>query len=128
MSGVQVLQGALTSHYLTADCPQLPAFALGDGRNFLISYSDLGGRKELVTKKEAIRTDSPEDKSMDSAQARRNFIGATKDELSKVVWPSRQQLISESVAVILMVILVSTVIYFVDQIFGWITRQPFLFG
>jgi preprotein translocase subunit SecE len=81
-----------------------------------------------VVKKEAVRTDSTEDNSVDSAQARSNFIAATKDELAKVVWPSRQQLISESVAVILMVILVSTVIYFVDQIFGWITKQPFLFG
>ncbi|MBE9175878.1 preprotein translocase subunit SecE [Synechocystis salina LEGE 06155] len=81
-----------------------------------------------MVKKEAVRTDSTEDNSVDSAQARSNFIAATKDELAKVVWPSRQQLISESVAVILMVILVSTVIYFVDQIFGWITKQPFLFG
>jgi preprotein translocase subunit SecE len=81
-----------------------------------------------VVKKEAVRTDSTEDNSVDNVQARSNFIAATKDELAKVVWPSRQQLISESVAVILMVILVSTVIYFVDQIFGWITKQPFLFG
>ncbi|MBE9194616.1 preprotein translocase subunit SecE [Synechocystis sp. LEGE 06083] len=81
-----------------------------------------------MVKKEAVKTDSTEDNSVDSAQARSNFITATKDELAKVVWPSRQQLISESVAVILMVILVSTVIYFVDQIFGWITKQPFLFG
>ncbi|AGF51110.1 secretory protein; SecE [Synechocystis sp. PCC 6803] len=81
-----------------------------------------------MVKKEAVRTDSTEDNSVDNVQARSNFIAATKDELAKVVWPSRQQLISESVAVILMVILVSTVIYFVDQIFGWITKQPFLFG
>ncbi|AIE74330.1 MULTISPECIES: preprotein translocase subunit SecE [unclassified Synechocystis] len=81
-----------------------------------------------MVKKEAVRTDSTEDNSVDGAQARSNFVAATKDELAKVVWPSRQQLISESVAVILMVILVSTVIYFVDQIFGWITKQPFLFG
>lgn len=81
-----------------------------------------------MTRKEAVRTENQEDKNLDNKQARSNFIAATKDELAKVVWPSRQQLISESIAVILMVILVSTVIYFVDQIFGWITRQPFLFG
>ncbi|MBC6420042.1 MAG: preprotein translocase subunit SecE, partial [Prochloron sp. SP5CPC1] len=34
------------------------------------------------------------------------FVGETKEELNKVVWPSRQQLFSESAAVILMVILV----------------------
>jgi preprotein translocase subunit SecE len=119
----------LTTNYLATGCPlQLPRSGYGDGLDFLISYNDLGGRKKLVTKKEAVRAESPEDKAIDSAQARSNFITATKDELAKVVWPSRQQLISESVAVILMVILVSTVIYFVDQIFGWITKQPFLFG
>ena len=63
-----------------------------------------------------------------NAEQQQNFLAATKEELSKVVWPSRQQLISESVAVILMVILVATVIYFVDQFFGWLASQPFLFG
>jgi preprotein translocase subunit SecE len=101
---------------------------IGEGLNFSISYKDLGGRRKLVTRKEAVRAESPEDKAIDGAQTRSNFIIATKDELAKVVWPSRQQLISESVAVILMVVLVSTVIYFVDQFFGWITKQPFLFG
>lgn len=81
-----------------------------------------------MVKKEAVKTENAEEKSLTADQARSNFIAATKDELGKVVWPSRQQLISESVAVILMVILVATVIYFVDEIFGWITQQPFLFG
>ncbi|NDJ16720.1 preprotein translocase subunit SecE [Myxacorys almedinensis] len=48
-----------------------------------------------------------------------SFIDGTKEELSKVVWPSRQQLISESVAVILMVTLSATLIYLVDQLFQW---------
>ncbi|MFM7192105.1 MAG: preprotein translocase subunit SecE [Microcystaceae cyanobacterium] len=56
------------------------------------------------------------------------FIAETKAELTKVVWPARQQLISESVAVILMVTLVATVIYLVDNLFSWIAKQPFLFG
>lgn len=47
------------------------------------------------------------------------FVGETQKELSKVVWPSRQQLLSESAAVILMVTLVATVIYLVDQLFAW---------
>ena len=47
------------------------------------------------------------------------FANETKEELAKVVWPSRQQLISESAAVILMVILVATVIYLVDNFFVW---------
>ncbi|WGT68524.1 preprotein translocase subunit SecE [cyanobacterium endosymbiont of Epithemia clementina EcSB] len=48
-----------------------------------------------------------------------NFVGNTQDELTKVVWPSRQQLLSESAAVILMVSLVATVIYLVDNLFSW---------
>lgn len=48
-----------------------------------------------------------------------NFAVQTKEELGKVVWPSRQQLISESAAVILMVILVSTIIYLIDNVFAW---------
>lgn len=47
------------------------------------------------------------------------FAVQTKEELGKVVWPSRQQLISESAAVILMVILVSTIIYLIDNFFTW---------
>jgi preprotein translocase subunit SecE len=53
------------------------------------------------------------------------FLKGTKEELSKVVWPSRQQLISESAAVILMVSLSATLIYLVDQLFGWVSRQVF---
>ncbi|MGL5034500.1 MAG: preprotein translocase subunit SecE, partial [Microcystaceae cyanobacterium] len=40
----------------------------------------------------------------------------------------RQQLISESIAVILMVTLVATTIYLVDHFFSWVANQPFLFG
>ena len=53
------------------------------------------------------------------------FANETKEELAKVVWPSRQQLISESAAVILMVILVATVIYLVDNFFVWGTGKVF---
>ncbi|MGB3495020.1 MAG: preprotein translocase subunit SecE [Elainellaceae cyanobacterium] len=53
------------------------------------------------------------------------FAQGTKEELSKVVWPSRQQLISESVAVILMVILSATTIYLVDTLFQWVAKQVF---
>ncbi|AFZ48229.1 preprotein translocase, SecE subunit [Cyanobacterium stanieri PCC 7202] len=53
------------------------------------------------------------------------FVQETKEELAKVVWPSRQQLISESVAVILMVTLVATIIYLVDNIFSWSAGKVF---
>ena len=54
-----------------------------------------------------------------------NFFQETKDELSKVVWPTRQQLISESAAVLLMVVLSATMIYLVDQFFFWASGQVF---
>jgi len=53
------------------------------------------------------------------------FANETKQELTKVVWPSRPQLISESVAVMLMVVLVATVVYFVDKLFGWAAGKVF---
>ncbi len=53
------------------------------------------------------------------------FLQETKDELDKVVWPGRQQLISESVAVILMVTLSASLIYLVDSFFAWAAQQVF---
>ncbi len=47
------------------------------------------------------------------------FVQQTQEELKKVVWPSRQQLISESAAVILMVTLVATTISLVNKLFSW---------
>jgi preprotein translocase subunit SecE len=54
-----------------------------------------------------------------------SFFEGTKEELAKVVWPSRQQVISESVAVLLMVILSASLIYLVDSFFGWAAKQVF---
>ncbi|MBW4497742.1 MAG: preprotein translocase subunit SecE [Oscillatoria princeps RMCB-10] len=53
------------------------------------------------------------------------FFDETKEELAKVVWPSRQQLISESLAVLLMVTLAATFIYLVDNLFAWVALQVF---
>ena len=53
------------------------------------------------------------------------FVEGTREELGKVIWPSRQQLISESAAVILMVSLSATIIYLVDKLFSWVSRQVF---
>jgi preprotein translocase subunit SecE len=80
-----------------------------------------------VAKKELI---TPENAAVKEKEAASNFNLAgftndTKEELAKVVWPSRQQLLSESTAVILMVILVATVIYFVDNLFGWAAGKVF---
>lgn len=54
------------------------------------------------------------------------FFKESREELAKVVWPSRQQLIGESVTVILMVTLVATTIYLVDNLFSWLSDTVFL--
>nr|WP_279611238.1 preprotein translocase subunit SecE [Thermostichus vulcanus] len=53
------------------------------------------------------------------------FVKETREELGKIVWPSRQQLISESVGVLLIVLAFASFIYLVDQLFSWIAIQLF---
>lgn len=53
------------------------------------------------------------------------FLAGAREELGKVVWPSRQQLVSESIAVLLMVIVSATLIYLVDNLFSWASNQVF---
>jgi preprotein translocase subunit SecE len=84
--------------------------------------ADLGGKDEAQV--------APVSKELKKAASSggfnpSSFLQSTKEELDKVVWPSRQQLISESLAVILMVILSATVIYLVDNLFGWAAKQVF---
>jgi preprotein translocase subunit SecE len=78
------------------------------------------GNRETVAKKD--EATMPEEKSGFNVG---NFFKETKEELGKVVWPSRQQLISESIAVILMVTLSATLIYLVDNFFAWASKQVF---
>ena len=53
------------------------------------------------------------------------FLADTVNELKLVVWPSRQQLFSESIAVILMVSLSAAAIAAVSRLFGWAASQVF---
>lgn len=86
--------------------------------------------------KQAAKEDSvgrPSDSGHASGQASESgegfnagaFAQGTREELSKVIWPNRQQLISESAAVILMVALSATLIYFVDKLFSSVSRLVF---
>ena len=72
-------------------------------------------KKDIAKKEESATSEATKANSNGAAE----FAIKTKEELGKVVWPSRQQLISESAAVILMVILVSTIIYLIDNVFAW---------
>jgi preprotein translocase subunit SecE len=53
------------------------------------------------------------------------FVPATLAELRKVVWPSRQQLFSESIAGILMVGLSAASIAALDRFYRWVSIQVF---
>ncbi len=55
-----------------------------------------------------------------------DFLSKTTDELKLVVWPTRQQLFSESIAVILMVTLSAASIAAVSRFYGWASSQIFL--
>ncbi|MEM6254013.1 MAG: preprotein translocase subunit SecE [Cyanobacteria bacterium P01_D01_bin.156] len=78
-----------------------------------------------VVKKDAKKVvEKQPSESSDSFDAG-SFVKGTREELSKVVWPSRQQLLSESAAVIFMVGMSATLIYLVDKLFGWASRQVF---
>ncbi|MCP9830527.1 preprotein translocase subunit SecE [Synechococcus sp. HJ21-Hayes] len=60
-----------------------------------------------------------------SDAAKPGFVASTVEELRKVVWPSRQQLFSESVAVILMVTLSAFAIAAIDRFYSWANTQVF---
>ena len=56
---------------------------------------------------------------------KKSFLSSTIDEMKLVVWPSRQQLFSESVAVILLVTLSAVSIAAVSRFYGWASTQIF---
>lgn len=82
--------------------------------------------KEKVTdSKPTIQKSVPETSETQSGFSPTEFFGDTREELSKVIWPSQQQWIGESAAVISMVILVATTIYLVDNLFSWLAKAVF---
>ena len=71
-------------------------------------------------------TTKPKQTSTEVEPIRKNgFLAATFEELKLVVWPSRQQLLSESIAVILMVTLSAASIAAVSRFYGWAASQIF---
>ena len=62
---------------------------------------------------------------MDVAKKNKNFVTSTYDELKLVVWPNKQQLFSESVAVIIMVSFSAAAIAAVSRFYGWAAEQIF---
>ena len=62
---------------------------------------------------------------MDVAKKKKNFFASTYDELKLVVWPNKQQLFSESVAVIIMVSFSAAAIAAISRFYGWAAEQIF---
>jgi len=75
-----------------------------------------------TTNKEPLKKDSPE---IAEPQKRNNFFRSTYDELKLIVWPNKQQLFSESVAVIIMVSFSAAAIASVSRFYGWAASQIF---
>ncbi len=78
-----------------------------------------------MTSPSSEETASDSSPSEATSAPKRSFIAATYDELKLVVWPSRQQLFSESIAVILMVSLSAASIAAVSRFYGWGASQIF---
>ncbi|GEM_PF-1081383 len=53
------------------------------------------------------------------------FVREVRSELSRVHWPDRKQLTQYSIAVLIFVILITTYIFFIDQIFGQLVLWVF---
>ena len=66
---------------------------------------------------------TPQEPSGDSRRG--GFVAAALAELKLVVWPTRQQLFSESIAVIPMVSLSAAAIASVSRFFSWSSAQVF---
>ena len=74
-----------------------------------------------TTNKEPLKKDSPKIEE----PKKNNFFRSTYDELKLVVWPNKQQLFSESVAVIIMVSFSAAAIASVSRFYGWAASQIF---
>jgi preprotein translocase subunit SecE len=85
-----------------------------------VAKNDTVEKPDEASKKQSEPTKSPSNK-FDPV----GFVQESREELTKVVWPSRQQLISESVSVVLMVVLSATLIYLIDGLFAWTAGKVF---
>lgn len=50
------------------------------------------------------------------------FFRQVKQEVRKVAWPTKNEVIRTSIMVIIIVAIASTFFFFVDQILGWIVK------
>lgn len=56
------------------------------------------------------------------------FFRQVKQEVKKVTWPTRKEVIQTSMMVIIIVAIASAFFFFVDQFFGWVVKLIFGLG
>ena len=56
------------------------------------------------------------------------FFRQVKQEIKKVTWPTRKEVMQTSIMVIILVAIAATFFFFVDQIFGWVVKLIFGLG
>lgn len=56
------------------------------------------------------------------------FFRQVKQEVKKVTWPTRKEVIQTSIMVIVIVAIAATFFFFVDMIFAWIVKLIFSVG
>ena len=77
------------------------------------------------TSEDTTAATTPTSSGPEQPEKKGGFLQATFEELKLVVWPSRQQLFSESIAVILMVSLSAAAIAALSRFYGWAASQVF---
>ena len=78
--------------------------------------------KSPTTNQEPLNKEPSEIKEVKKSK---NFFTSTYDELKLIVWPNKQQLFSESIAVIIMVFFSAAAIASVSRFYGWAASQIF---
>ncbi len=56
------------------------------------------------------------------------FFRQVKQEVKKVAWPTKPEVVRTMLMVVVLVAIASTFFFFVDQILGWIVRLIIGFG
>ena len=56
------------------------------------------------------------------------FFRQVKQEVKKVTWPTKKEVLQTSLMVVVLVSIAATFFFFVDQILGWIVKTVFSLG
>ena len=56
------------------------------------------------------------------------FFRQVKQEIKKVTWPTKKEVMQSLVMVVILVTIASTFFFFVDQILGWVVKTVFSLG